>query len=84
MRETHLRLSVIGIVLLAACSSPSLTNPSDLGSRWIWRENCEGAYPAQERSPYVLPYEPGQSFVSGGTALERTPATVRSNTPTTL
>ena len=59
----HLRLSVIGIVLLAACSSPS--GPSDAGSRWVWRENCAGAYPAQESSPYVLPYEPGRSFVVG-------------------
>jgi murein DD-endopeptidase MepM/ murein hydrolase activator NlpD len=59
----HLCCSVIGIVLLAACSSPS--GPSDAGSRWIWRENCAGAYPAQESSAYVLPYEPGRSFEVG-------------------
>jgi murein DD-endopeptidase MepM/ murein hydrolase activator NlpD len=70
MRETalfarrHLRCSAIGIVLLAACSSP--TNPDGVGARWVWRENCPGAYPPQETSPYVLPYEPGQSFVVGG------------------
>ena len=60
----HLRYSVIGIGLLAACSSPA--DPSGVGARWIWRENCPGAYPAQESSPYVLPYEPGQTFVVGG------------------
>lgn len=32
----------------------------------MWRENCPGAYPTQESSPYVLPYEPGQSFVTTG------------------
>lgn len=65
MDDRRLRLSVIGIVLLAAaCSSPP-SNPSDVGSRWIWRENCEGAYPAQESSPYVLPWEPGRSFLVG-------------------
>ena len=55
---------MIGIVLLAACSSP--TSPNGVGARWIWRENCPAVYPPQESSPYVLPYEPGQSFVSGG------------------
>jgi murein DD-endopeptidase MepM/ murein hydrolase activator NlpD len=58
----HFRLSVIGIVLLAACGSPSGPSDSDAGSRWVWRENCAGAYPAQESSPYVLPYAPSRSF----------------------
>jgi murein DD-endopeptidase MepM/ murein hydrolase activator NlpD len=51
------------VVLLAACSSPS--GPTDFRGRSIWRENCPGAYPPQESSPYVLPYEPGRSFVVG-------------------
>jgi len=63
VRET-LRCGVIGLVLLAACSSPS--GPSAVRGRWIWRENCPGEYPAQESSPYVLPYERGRSFVVGG------------------
>ena len=37
-----------------------------MGARWVWRENCPSAYPPQESSLYVLPYEPGQAFVSGG------------------
>jgi murein DD-endopeptidase MepM/ murein hydrolase activator NlpD len=66
-RSRRLCLSLIGIVLMAACtSSDSPTNASLVGSRWIWRDNCPVAYPAQESSPYVLPYEPGRSFVTGG------------------
>jgi len=68
VRETALfkaaiAASVLSIVLLAACSSPS--GPSDFLGRSVWRENCPGAYPDQESSPYVLPYEPGRSFVVG-------------------
>jgi murein DD-endopeptidase MepM/ murein hydrolase activator NlpD len=59
-----LRCSVIGLVLMAACSSPS--RPSAVNGRWVWRDNCPGDYPAQESSPYVLPYEVGRSVVVGG------------------
>jgi murein DD-endopeptidase MepM/ murein hydrolase activator NlpD len=52
------------VVLLATCSSPS--GPSVVGGRWMWRENCPVAYPPQESSPYVLPYQVGQSFVVAG------------------
>jgi len=57
-------ISLVCIVVLAACSSPSA--PTAVGARWIYRENCPGPYPAQETSLYILPYEPGQSFTSGG------------------
>ena len=64
-------IALIGLVLLVGCDS-SPTNPGSVGSRWIWRENCPVAYPAQENSLYVLPYETGQSFVSRGNCVWHT------------